>query len=268
MPKLLIAVVIFLTAWGARGQERDLVRAELLSDTDAATPGGAFTLGVRLTMKPHWHTYWVNPGESGEATQLKVSGPAGFEFSAIQWPLPSKIDAPGGISYGYEGQVLLLIPVKVGKTAAEGTAATIRVDASWLVCKETCIPGQAKLSIDLPVRADAKPANSALFETWRGKLPSQSDAQAKVEQLGPAALTVLWKAAPRKVEWFPISTEAATIESIVIKHEGRQTRIEFKPTVYKPTEVPGGRLDSVLVYEDDQGRHGVPVSVNMVKGKE
>src|SRR5436190_1607635 len=82
----------------AQGARETLVRAALLADAESVAPGGTFTLGVRLKMKAHWHTYWVNPGESGQATTVKLTGPAGFTFGEIQWPLPSKINVPGGFS--------------------------------------------------------------------------------------------------------------------------------------------------------------------------
>ncbi len=262
---------------GAAGPSADLVRASLVADAQSVAPGGTFTLGVRLVMKPHWHTYWVNPGEAGDATKVKLAGPAGFEFGAIQWPLPTKIDAPGGVTYGYEDEVLLLIPVTVPRGVSVGADAAITADVKWLVCKEACIKGGAKLSITLPVAATPAPANHELFETWRQRLPAAADSPAASQALeaveqpaGPGggspapALAVRWKQAPRKVEWFPISTRAVAIDDVVVRHEARATRIEFKPTVYQPDAVPNGRVEGVLVFEDADGRRqgvSAPVTV-------
>src|SRR5688500_6081524 len=111
--------------------DADLVKASLLADAAAVAPGTSFTLGVRLKMKPHWHTYWVNPGEAGDATKVSLMGPAGFEFGEVRWPLPSKIEAPGGIAYGYEDEVLLLVPVTVARDVPAGGVADIAADVSW-----------------------------------------------------------------------------------------------------------------------------------------
>ena len=264
-----------------RGPGAKFVKPTLLADLEVVAPGGTFTLGVRMKIEPHWHTYWINPGEAGDATKVSLSGPAGFEFGQIQWPVPSKIDAPGGITYGYEDEVLLLIPVTVGADVPTGGGdVTIEADVSWLVCKEECIKGGAELSISLPVSAAPKPANRELFDAWRKRLPvPQDDARssavlAKAEQPAGAggapepALSVQWKDAPRKVEWFPVSTRAVVIDNVVVRHEGQQTRIEFKPTVYKPDQVPGGKVDGVLVYEDAAGqRHGIEVPVRVSTSK-
>ena len=70
----------------------------------------------------------------------------------------------------------------------------------------------------------------------------------------------------RNVEWFPISTDFAMVENVVIHPAERESRINFKVTVYKPESVPDGRLDSVLVYEDAAGRrHGIFVPVKVTK---
>src|SRR5688572_9878405 len=147
-----VVVLVFVAAVSSAtpaAADTDSVQATLLADADAAAPGREFTLGVRLKMKPRWHTYWVNPGEYGTPTRVKLTGPAGFEFGAVQWPLPTKIDAPGGVSYGYEDEVLLLVPVKVSKDVPAGGSATLDADVSWLSCKEECVPGKAKLTVTL-----------------------------------------------------------------------------------------------------------------------
>src|SRR5688572_20202110 len=125
---------LFLVLNAGAAERPGTVTAKLLASADAAVPGETFTLGVHLKIPAEWHTYWINPGESGQATQIKLSGPPGFEFGAIQWPLPKRIDAPGGVSYGYEDEVLLMVPVRVGRDVAAGGAITAEV--SWLVCKE------------------------------------------------------------------------------------------------------------------------------------
>jgi hypothetical protein len=102
-----------------------------------------------------------------------------------------------------------------------------------------------------------------LFDTWQRRLPASDAATSgvlsKIEQSSapggkvPSVLAVSWTEAPRKVEWFPIATRAVAVDNVVVHHDGRNTRIEFKPTVYKPEQLPGGRVDSVLVYEDAAG---------------
>lgn len=262
----------------AGGDDAGPVRASLLASVDAAVPGESFLLGLRLEMQPHWHTYWIDPGESGAPTKIKLTGPAGMDFGPIQWPLPTRIDAPGGTSYGYENEVLLLVPVNVSAALKPGGDATIAADASWLCCKEVCISGSAKLTLTLPVRAQAMPANAELFDQWRQSLPARKDDAVAssallsaepapgTEASGKRALILQWRQPVKKVEWFPISTPAVAIEDVVIAHDAKSTRIEFKPTVFQPGR-DAAAIESVLVYEDGVGRRkGISIPVGISKG--
>src|SRR5437667_5864341 len=56
-------------AMGAR--PADLVQARLLADVDSVQPGKPFKLAVLLTIKPLWHVYWENPGDSGMETRVQ-----------------------------------------------------------------------------------------------------------------------------------------------------------------------------------------------------
>src|SRR6185437_16875314 len=132
------AVLLFFTSASLTASEKgnEVIHATLVADVNAAAPGQSFTLGVLMKVQPHWHTYWVNPGETGNASEIHLRGPAGFEFGAIQWPLPTKIDADGSLVYGYENEVLLMVPVTVSKAVLkDGGSATIDADVKWLCCK-------------------------------------------------------------------------------------------------------------------------------------
>src|SRR5688500_11110225 len=206
-PYFLPAAILLLSTFACA--EEAPVKASLVASVEAAKPGSEFMLGLRLKMAPHWHTYWINPGESGEPTRIKFEVPAGFEVGEIQGPIPTRLEVAGGVTYGYEDEVLLLIPVKVGKAIAPRGNAVIHADAHWLCCRETCIEGGAKLHINIPLAEESKPANAELFKLWHERLPTpakESAAVAKVEQSADGAVSVQWKQVPKSVQWFPIST--------------------------------------------------------------
>ncbi len=69
----------------------ELVQAELLAEPASIVPGQPFWVAVRLRMKAGWHTYWRNPGDSGEATTIAWQLPSGFEAGPIVWPAPSRL---------------------------------------------------------------------------------------------------------------------------------------------------------------------------------
>src|SRR6059058_299658 len=124
-------------------QGRQLVKAELLADTNAIVPGKSFTAGLLLRMAPGWHTYWKYAGDAGLPTEIKWNLPPGWRVGEIQWPIPLKTNDPGDIqTYGYQDEVLLIQaitpPADVGTLPVKLSA-----QADWLVCEKICIPGNA-----------------------------------------------------------------------------------------------------------------------------
>lgn len=133
------------------------VRAELLAHApDGVQPGKPLWLGLQITHQPEWHTYWKNPGDSGLPTELAWTLPPGLVAGDIAWPLPKRIPIGTLVNYGYEGTLLLPVPVTVTdafKPSALGGDLTIRLKASWLVCKKECIPEEGEFTLKLPARS-------------------------------------------------------------------------------------------------------------------
>ena len=50
--------------------------AELVAARDAIEPGQPLLVALRLKAKPGWHTYWRNPGDSGQPTSIEWKLPA------------------------------------------------------------------------------------------------------------------------------------------------------------------------------------------------
>ena len=122
----------------------DQVRAELMAHApDGADAGKTVWLGLQLTHKPGWHTYWKNSGDSGLPTDLQWSLPEGVTAGAIAWPAPIKIPIGTLANYGYEGAVLLPVPLSITsafKPPLLSGDIAVKLKASWLVCKQECIP--------------------------------------------------------------------------------------------------------------------------------
>lgn len=151
------------------------VVAELVARESAYVPGQPVTLGVHLTMDPHWHTYWRNSGDSGLATTIKWTLPKGFEAGPIAWPTPARLPLSTIMNYGYEGDVLLASPIRTAAVAGDKAQIKARVD--WLVCSaEECIPGGADLALTLPVgqAVAMDQAQAALFAKAGAQLPQSA----------------------------------------------------------------------------------------------
>ena len=133
------------------------VRAELLAHApEGVAPGQPLWLGLQITHQPEWHTYWKNPGDSGLPTELAWQLPAGLDVGEIAWPLPRKLPFGSLANYGYEGTVLLPVPVTVSPSFAPGPLAqhvTAELRATWLVCRKECIPEEGHFTLQIPIRS-------------------------------------------------------------------------------------------------------------------
>jgi thiol:disulfide interchange protein DsbD len=161
-----------VTGFAAAQVTTPQVRAELLAHApDGVTPGKPLWLGLSIEHQPGWHTYWKNPGDSGLPTTVDWQLPAGLQAGDIAWPTPRKLPVGPLMNFGYEGRLLLAVPVTVSAAPMTLTdSVPVRLKASWLVCKEVCIPEEGEFTLDLPVRA-ATAAHGALFEAARAAQP-------------------------------------------------------------------------------------------------
>lgn len=167
----LLILAVVKPAPGQTYEGRELVKAQLIADTDAIVPGQPFTAGVLLHMAPHWHTYWKFSGDAGLPTEIKWTLPQDWKAGEIQWPIPLRLMDPGDIeTYGYENEVLLLQEITPSATLS-GSSVKLSAEANWLVCERLCIPGGAKLEIELPVTSKNAPANEEIFSRYRRTLP-------------------------------------------------------------------------------------------------
>ncbi len=155
----LLALVLPTPGKAADSSEQPRVRIELVSEVEGVRPGTPFWVALRQTISPGWHTYWKNPGDSGEPTTLDWTLPSGTSAGEIAWPPPERIRVGPAMSYGYTGEVLLPVRITPPATLAPGDSFRLQVAAAWLVCEKECIPEEATVSRTLPVTAGSPPAD-------------------------------------------------------------------------------------------------------------
>jgi DsbC/DsbD-like thiol-disulfide interchange protein len=143
------------------------VKASLVAADAAVQPGQPVTVALRLVHDPHWHTYWLNPG-TGLATKLEWKLPPGWKAGEIQWPAPDVLrdKTKTVIGNGYEGDLLLPVTLTPPADLKAGDKVELKAAASWLMCENVCIPGDAEVALTLPVASGA-PAPDA---NWGGKI--------------------------------------------------------------------------------------------------
>jgi len=225
------------------------VDAELIAATDAIVPGQPLTVGLRLKHENEWHTYWQVPGDSGLPTQIQLQLPAGFNAGPIAWPHPKRLPVGPLMNFGYEGETLLLTTVQVPADLPVGTPVTLNAKASWLECKDVCIPGDAQVKLTLPVKPQAAASSSAaLFKAAQARIPGSAlAASASID--GNRIRVVLSPPAGKtldKFEFFPL--EEGRIEAAapqLLKGEGGQSAIYL--TAAKPIAPDFKTLKGVVV---------------------
>jgi thiol:disulfide interchange protein len=169
---LIIALLIAPHAYAESSVQNENTRATLLASHDAAKPGSDITLGVMLSPRPGWHFYWENPGDAGIPTSLSWTLPEGASAGAIQWPQPAIIREDTLVVFGYDSDTLM--PVNISVPADfPGEIFPVKVEATWLICHDICIPESAELTLDLPVSNN--PAESADYKFFEAAKASQPE---------------------------------------------------------------------------------------------
>lgn len=214
----------------------ELVVASLLAGPLPTTAGEPLLVGIQYEMKPGWHIYWRNPGDTGIATWAEVKGPQGWEAGPLGFPGPERIAAPGGlVNYGYTGTVTLLMPVEIKGGAKAAKGSTLEVQTGWLACTESlCVPGEATLKVSLDGKADSKaaPAVSAA----KTKLPGPLPAEAKISRAADSLVVSVPGAT--ELRFFP---EKEAEGAVVATVEGAELRLALGAGAPKELGLVSGR---------------------------
>jgi thiol:disulfide interchange protein DsbD len=184
---------------------RPRTRVSLLAN---AGPGAQLTFGVRFQMEDGWHVYWRNAGGSGSPPAITWTSAAGLKTGDIQWPVPARIRVDNIVSYGYEREVLLLVPVT--RTSSATGAMTVGATVDYVACKDICVKEAATVSMALPASNSpartGRPADAALFEQARARLPRPAPAGwTATARLGADSLTlrIATRTPPKTGTFFP-----------------------------------------------------------------
>lgn len=151
----LAAALLLTLAPGARADAAPAT-LNLSAASEEVRPGQSLTLAIDLTVPDGWHTYWVNPGESGMAPDFRWTLPPGITLSAIHYPAPQRFDDGISVTLGYEKRVRLLAEFQADPTLA-GDTFTLSLKATWMICRELCLPVESTAQVTLPRGGPAEP---------------------------------------------------------------------------------------------------------------
>ena len=119
----------------------------LITESYQVNTKDTLLVGIEFKLSPGWHTYWKNPGDSGEGATIKWDLPPGFKASDILWPGPERIPVDPLMTYGYEDKALLLTKIETPEQFSG--PVTISAKVNWLTCKHICIPQEGEVDITL-----------------------------------------------------------------------------------------------------------------------
>jgi DsbC/DsbD-like thiol-disulfide interchange protein len=156
---------------------------EMIAGDATLAAGRDLWIAARFHLDPGWHVYWVNPGDSGGPPTFDWTAPAGFTVDDITWPTPERLPLGPLVNYGYEGDVVLPMRVRVPASYDDRTPVTLAARARWLVCKDLCVPGRGQVALALP-----------LSGAERGNVAEWSRAIAAARDKAPSPAPRAWKA--------------------------------------------------------------------------
>ena len=194
-------VLSSLLAGVALGQPAtDKTQARLVLSAQSAQPGQNVWAAVHLKLKPGWHTYWRNPGDSGAAPTIEWKLPTGVTAGEILWPAPEKATESDLNTYVYREEVALVVPLTLAANLSPGPQ-DLSAKVDWLECDQQCVPAKATVKAVLTIGGVSQPSpEAALVESWRAKIPAPNPA---------LAATARWEKdaagdnRPLVVEWTP-----------------------------------------------------------------
>ncbi len=174
LKKFLFVFVVLVTLFGSHiafAQDeatQNHVKLSLVPEFSIITPGMPLVIAIKQEIEEGWHTYWRNPGDSGQAPRIEWHLPDGFDVAQLHWPVPHRIFMPPLTNYGYEGEVTLLQEMWASTDLPEGQFE-ISANIDVLVCKDICIPEYHELTLSLNDGSDSE--NTELINAAFNDMP-------------------------------------------------------------------------------------------------
>lgn len=220
-------------------------RLRLLAGGLEKDGASSLLLGLEFELLPGWKVYWRTPGDAGFPPELDWSGSKNLQSPSLLWPAPERFRVLGLETLGYHDRVVFPIRARL-KDIKQRTELSAKV--TYLVCDEICIPGEAKLTLDLAeggLKADAASPARAAIDRALARVPGQgAPAGLAIERAeyaqGSGLLSVIARAeAPfRSPDLYVEGTEGTFFGAPDIRFWAAKRRAIFRLAVEGPGGVP------------------------------
>lgn len=237
--------------------ETDGARLRLVT-ADAAGADGLMRGVLQIDLDDGWKTYWKDPGDAGIAPQIDISASMNVRSAELSFPAPVRFQEGDEVSIGYVEPVALPVTLRV-----EDPEKFTAIDADVLlgICKEICVPVQARLSVT--PGGEAGEADPVITEGF-SRLPSPASAGFGLNGIRDEGSSLLAEAI--------LPNGATGAELFVVTPKGWEFGVPMLetadghrafriPVVSRPDAVtPGTVLDFTLVADDKsvEGQARIP----------
>jgi thiol:disulfide interchange protein DsbD len=158
----------------------------LAAEAEGVAPGGQIDLVFQQELKPGWHVYWSNPGDSGLPLAFDWTLPTGFTAGDIEYPAPERIPLPPLVNYGHVGKPVFRTALRVPGDAKAGDTARVSLKAQWLICADVCVPETGEFALSIPIVENPKPNAHwrAVGDESRAAAPADFQGEASFSRSG------------------------------------------------------------------------------------
>ncbi len=139
-----------VTAKDGAWQQAYKVRARLITGGTADADVATRLAFVQLELEPGWKTYWSHPGEAGGIPpEFLWQGSSNLKTAKVLYPAPDRMAEDLGDTIGYKRSVIF--PLRLTPEDVD-SPINLHVDLRFGICKDICVPSEAKFDITVPAR--------------------------------------------------------------------------------------------------------------------
>ena len=232
----------------ASTQKKISSQIDLISSVQVAQTDSQIDVGIYIQLPHGWHTYWKNPGDVGQAPQIKWKIPSSLKKGLIQWPLPQRIPYEKWTNFGYHEHVLLKRSLSIPKNYKQ-KEIPIQAKINWIICKSVCVPFSKNVKLNIPISNKEKSHknHSQLFKKFKYPKPSSITGQIKKIN-GHYQVQLKSTDSIKIIDFFPQSFLSSNRPLIKKEIEGFHT-VQYKGEVLKKNLE---KFSSLVVYKKDR----------------
>ena len=209
----LIFYVVFVEAKSAKTDHAEIV---IIGEKNIIDKPGVIELGYKFTLTAGWHTYWINPGDSGGPPIFEFNSPDGWKIKNNAWPGPQKIEYPPLMTFGYVDEVVFPFQLELENLNDQESEITTK----FLVCDDICVPEEATLLLKLKNQILNIEESPDLLKKWRNLVPIRAPPDTLLSSIG-TLFTVESKSISNQSQFFPFNENTMDFSSEQISENGK-----------------------------------------------